>query len=276
MRRWRPLEIISGAMLVSRKASAKSKRSSLSSLHQPAVDGVLDGAVGEAHPNRRRWSGDSRGCRRRRCGAPPTGGPRSRAGRRCADRRQERNCGTASPCRRSPSRPARTRSTSRVMTSTAFGACVPRSRPRRTRSMPIRPCAGERVAAEDGVIADGDAVLVEPVLEAPAPEGSRADHARRLGDLRDLDVRAAQPLRRGRASGAAAGPAAGIRRRAGRCSWRTARRRRAVAWPARPANHKRRAARDRWSLHSSSRAHSATVSARAPGDVDRPHEWFTT
>ena len=38
--------------------------------------------------------------------------------------------------------------------------------------MPMSPLPCERFLAEDGVVADGDAVLVEAVLEAPAPEGA--------------------------------------------------------------------------------------------------------
>ena len=49
-----------------------------------------------------------------------------------------------------------------------------------------------RLGVEDGQVADGDAVLVEPMLEAPQPERVRTDQPRRLRRLIDLDVRAAQ------------------------------------------------------------------------------------
>ena len=49
------------------------------------------------------------------------------------------------------------------------------------------------LVGEDRLVADRDAVLVHAVLEAPDPIGRVAHHAVGLGDLGDLDVRAAHP-----------------------------------------------------------------------------------
>src|SRR5262249_29272242 len=50
----------------------------------------------------------------------------------------------------------------------------------------------DRLVREQHLVADGDAVAVDTVLEAPDPPRRMAEHAIGLGDLRDLDVRAAQ------------------------------------------------------------------------------------
>src|SRR5262245_54421836 len=45
-----------------------------------------------------------------------------------------------------------------------------------------------RLPGEDGLVADGDAPLVDADLESPEPVGSRSDNLPGFGNLRNLDV----------------------------------------------------------------------------------------
>ena len=79
------------------------------------------------------------------------------------------------------------------MTSSAWSALWARSRPRRTRSMPVR--AGGSLFGLRRVkifsLPIGDAVLVDAEFEAPAPFRARADERERTGIV-DIDVRGAE------------------------------------------------------------------------------------
>ena len=66
---------------------------------------------------------------------------------------------------------------------------------------PRQPDGGERLAREHRLVADRDAMRVHAVLQSPQPVRLRADDGMRLGDLRHLEVLAAQHRSRGVTSG---------------------------------------------------------------------------
>ena len=80
---------------------------------------------------------------------------------------------------------------------------------------------GIRLVREDRFVADDEAVLVGPHLGPPHPEGAAEQDRVRLGDLRNLDPRAAQRRALRVLSAGDAIPGPGLRSGRGRNSWRT-------------------------------------------------------